>query len=293
MPSRITGTALSALVASLMMSGLASADPIRVGSKNFTEQFVVAEIYAQALEKAGIEVQRRTNLGATLIAHQALVSGEIDFYPEYTGTALASVVRGELKGDAQSIYDQVKTFYESNFALTLLDASGINNGYAIVTLPETAERLKISNLSELGPVSGELSFGAEGGFAERLDGLPGMKAVYGIEFEEFRTFAQLGIRYDALARGAIDVGYGFTTDWQIAESNLTILEDDKQLFPPYFLVPIIRQDTLAENPQVGEVLNRVSALLTSDNVRQMNGFVDRDRRDPEDVATEFLQQNGL
>lgn len=291
MVSKFILFATAALTAGI--AGQAMADPIRVGSKNFTEQFVVAEIYAQALEKAGIEVQRRTNLGATLIAHQALVSGEIDFYPEYTGTALAAVVKGELEGDAQTIYNTVKDYYETNLDLTLLDPSGINNGYAIITLPATAERDNLRTLTDLGPVSGNLSFGAEGGFGDRKDGLPGLKEVYGIEFKEFRIFAQLGIRYDALANGSIDVGYGFATDWQIEDGGLTILEDDKGLFPPYYLVPVIRQDALEANPEAAEVLNRVSALLTTDNVRALNASVDRDREEPADVAAKFLEENGV
>jgi osmoprotectant transport system substrate-binding protein len=266
------------------------AQAVKVGSKNFTEQFIVAEIYAEALEGAGIKAQTRTNLGATLIAHAALLNGDIDLYPEYTGTALAHVVKGDLSGSADQVYTRVKDYYEKNLHLTLLEPTRIDNGYAIVVLPETAARYKLKTLSDLGPVSKNLSFGAEGSFADRSDGLPGMNRVYGIRFKEFRNLAKLGIRYSALTSKNIDVSFGFTTDWQIAEDRLIVLDDDKHLFPPYFLVPVIRQDTLAKNPKIAEVLNKVSRLLTTENMRAMNAAVERDRQEPKDVATEFLKQ---
>ncbi|TXR47711.1 glycine betaine ABC transporter substrate-binding protein [Phyllobacterium endophyticum] len=272
-------------------SGLAQT--VKIGSKNFTEQFVVAEIYAQALEKAGVTVERRLNLGATLIAHSALTSGEIDLYPEYTGTALAAVVKGDLSGSADKIYKDVKDYYEKNLQLTLLEPTQINNGYAIITLPETAEKYKLKTLTDLGPASKELSFGAEGGFGERKDGLPGLKQVYGIEFKDFRIFAKLGIRYSALTSKNIDVSYGFSTDWQIADSSLVVLDDDKHLFPPYYLVPVIRQDALAKNPKIAEVLNKVSPLLTNEIMRDLNAAVERDKKEPKEVAAEFLKEKNI
>jgi osmoprotectant transport system substrate-binding protein len=269
------------------------AQVIRVGSKNFTEQFIVAEIYAQALERAGIKAQTRTNLGATLIAHAALLNGDIDLYPEYTGTAMAHVVKGDLSGTAEQTYDTVKNYYEKNLHLTLLAPTRVNNGYAIVVLPETAAKYQLRTLTDLGPASKNLSFGAEGSFADRSDGLPGMARVYGIHFKDFRNLAKLGIRYSALTSRNIDVSFGFTTDWQIAQDKLVVLDDDKHLFPPYFLVPVIRQDTLAKNPKIADVLNRVSALLTNDNMRSMNAAVERDKEEPKDVAAQFLKERGI
>jgi len=269
------------------------AQVVRVGSKNFTEQFIVAEIYAQALDNAGIKAQTRTNLGATLIAHAALLNGDIDLYPEYTGTAMAHVVKGDLSGSAEQTYETVKNYYEKNLHLTLLEPTHINNGYAIVVLPETATKYKLKTLSDLGPASKNLSFGAEGSFADRSDGLPGMSRVYGIHFKDFRNLAKLGIRYSALTSKNIDVSFGFTTDWQIAEDGLVVLSDDKHLFPPYFLVPVIRQDTLARNPKIADVLNKVSSLLTNENMRAMNTAVERDKEEPKDVAAQFLRGKGL
>lgn len=286
----------SLAVATATLIGLsfpAYAEAVKIGSKNFTEQFVVAEIYAQALEKAGVEVERRLNLGATLVAHTALTNGEIDLYPEYTGTALAAVVKGDLSGSADKIYGEVKGYYEKNLKLTLLEPTKINNGYAIITLPETAEKFKLKTLTDLGPVSKDLTFGAEAGFGERKDGLPGLKQVYGIEFKEFKIFAKLGIRYSALTAKDLDVSYGFATDWQISENKLVVLADDKNLFPPYYLVPVVRQDTLAKNPKIAEVLNKISPLLNNENMRELNAKVDRDKEEPADVAEEFLKAQGI
>jgi osmoprotectant transport system substrate-binding protein len=281
------------VLVSLFLAAPSRAQIVRVGSKNFTEQFIIAEIYAQALNAAGIRAQTRPNLGATMIAHAALLNGDIDLYPEYTGTALAHVVKGDLSGSADQIYQTIKSYYEKNLRLTLLAPGSLNNGYAIVVLPQTASQYHLTNLSDLGRVSKELSFGAEGSFADRSDGLPGMARVYGIQFKEFRNLAKLGIRYSALTSKNIDVSFGFTTDWQIAQDKLVVLEDDKHLFPPYFLVPIIRQDSLAKNPQIAEVLNHVDSLLTNERMRTMNAAVERDKEEPKDVAAGFLKTQGL
>lgn len=285
-----TGILASAFIG---LATQANAQAVKIGSKNFTEQFVVAEIYAQALEKAGVEVERRLNLGATLVAHTALTNGEIDLYPEYTGTALAAVVKGDLSGSAEKIYGEVKDYYEKNLKLTLLEPTKINNGYAIITLPETAEKYKLKTLTDLGPASKDLTFGAEAGFGERKDGLPGLKQTYGIEFKEFKIFAKLGIRYSALTSKDLDVSYGFATDWQISENKLVVLEDDKNLFPPYYLVPVVRQDALTKNPKIAEVLNKISPLLNNENMRELNAKVDRDKEEPADVAAEFLEAQGI
>jgi osmoprotectant transport system substrate-binding protein len=287
---KAAGLGIAVALASVLS---AQAEPVKIGSKNFTEQFIVAEIYAQALEKAGIEVEKRLNLGATQIAHTALTSGEIDLYPEYTGTALAAVVKGELTSNADQIYADVKKHYEEQLKLTLLKPTAINNGYAIILLPEKAEEFKLKTLSDLGPASKDLTFGAEGTFGERKDGLPGLEKVYGIKFKEFVQFAKLGIRYSALTSKQIDVSFGFSTDWQIEDNKLAVLEDDKGLFPPYYLVPVVRQDALAKNPKIAETLDKIAPLLTNEKMRALNAAVERDRKEPAEVAAEFLKSEGL
>ncbi|WSH38156.1 glycine betaine ABC transporter substrate-binding protein (plasmid) [Rhizobium ruizarguesonis] len=271
----------------------ASAETIKVGSKNFTEQFILAEMYAAVLENAGITVERKINLGGTLIAHQALVAGEIDLYPEYTGTALASVVKGEMSTDAEKVYTQVKDFYAKQFNLTWLKPSGINNGYVIVVRQETAQANNLKSLSDLAKVSKTLVFGGGAEFPDRADGLPGLKRVYGAEFKEFKQFAKLGLRYDALEQKDIDVANGAATDWQIGSKNLVPLADDKGLFPPYYVAPVVRQDVLKANPKVAELLEAVGTHLDNEKMRVLNAKVETDHEEAKDVAVEFLEENGL
>jgi osmoprotectant transport system substrate-binding protein len=287
------GSIVAGVLLSLVAAAPVQAQTVRVGSKNFTEQYIVAEIYAAALENGGIKVERKINLGGTLIAHQALVTGEIDVYPEYTGTALIAVLKGEVSGDAQKVYEQVKDFYEKQYKVTWLKPAGINNGYVLIVRQDTADKYKLKTLSDLGKVADDLSLGAGPEFADRKDGIPGLKAVYGIRFKEFKQFAKLGLRYDALSGKQIDVANGFATDWQIAQQNLVTLEDDKNLFPPYFIAPVIRQDAVAKNPKVVEILNNVSALLDNNTMRRLNAKVEQGREEPRDVAHDFLKEKGV
>ncbi|AYG59968.1 glycine betaine ABC transporter substrate-binding protein [Rhizobium jaguaris] len=270
-----------------------AADAVKIGSKNFTEQFIVSEIYAQALEKAGVRVERRFNLGTTAIAHTALLSGDIDLYPEYTGTALADVVKGDLSGSAEDIYATVKKYYEDHFKVTLLKSSNIDNGYAIMMLPATAQKYHLKTLTDLGPVSDKLVFGAEAGYEDRKDGLIGLRDIYGIKFKDYKVLAKLGLRYSALQSGDLDVSFGFGTDWQIKDQGLVVMEDNKHLFPPYYLVPFVRQDAVAKDPRIAEVLDKVDPLLTSERMRELNAEVDRDEEEPADVAAKFLSENGF
>ncbi|MEJ6785345.1 glycine betaine ABC transporter substrate-binding protein [Aminobacter sp. Piv2-1] len=271
----------------------AAAEPIKVGSKNFTEQFILAEMYAAVLENAGFEVERKINLGGTLIAHQALTTGQIDLYPEYTGTALSAVVKGEVSTDAQKVYDQVKDFYAKEFKLNWLKPTGINNGYVIVVRGETAQEKNLKSLSDLAKVSGEMVFGGGPEFPDRKDGLPGLKRVYGAEFKEFKQFAKLGLRYDALQQKDIDVSNGSATDWQIEQQNLVPLEDDKGLFPPYYVAPVVRQQTLDANPKIAELLEAIGPKLDNATMRALNARVENDREEPRDVAVSFLKDKGL
>lgn len=285
-----------ALAGAALLAALASpaiAQTVKVGSKNFTEQYVLAEIYAAALENVGIKVVRKINLGGTLIAHQALTTGEIDLYPEYTGTALISVVKGKVQSDPDAVYKEVKEFYETNFKVTWLKPDAINNGYALLVRPETAAAHNLKTLSDLGKVASKLILGAGPEFSERADGLPGLKATYGAVFKEFKQFAKLGLRYDALAAKQIEVANGFATDWQIADGKLVALDDDKNLFPPYYVAPVIRQDTLAANPKIAATLDALSPLLDNDTMRKLNARVEKDREEPKDVAKAFLKEKGV
>ena len=287
---------LSAIAAAVMATVAfkpAAAEAIKVGSKNFTEQYILAEMYAALLEDAGFEVERKINLGGTLIAHQALTTGEIDLYPEYTGTALSAVVKGTMSTDAQKVYDEVKAFYAKEFSLTWLQPTGINNGYVIVVRNETAEAEGLKTLSDLAKVSKTLVFGGGAEFPDRADGLPGLKRVYDAEFKEFKQFAKLDLRYDALSQKDIDVVNGAATDWQIGAQGLTALVDDKGLFPPYYVAPVVRQQALDANPKMAEILESLGSHLDNATMQVLNAKVETEHEEAKDVAEAFLKEKGL
>ncbi|MDX5629387.1 MULTISPECIES: glycine betaine ABC transporter substrate-binding protein [unclassified Brenneria] len=283
----------------LFIAGLSAVAPavqaadFIVGSKNFTEQYILAEIYASALEQAGIPVQRKINLGGTLIAHAALLKGDIDMYPEYTGTALSAVVKGELSSDADNVYQQVKSTYAEKYQLAWLAPAKLNNGYALLVSKATAEKYQLKTLSDLAKAAPQLTIGAGAEFGDRQDGLKGLEQVYGIKFKSFRQFAKVGLRYDALAAGQIDVANGFATDWQIAEGQYVPLTDDRHLFPPYFVAPVVREQALKAQPQAEAVLNKVSALLDNATMQRLNAAVEKDKEEPADVAQAFLREKGI
>jgi len=289
-PRGLAVTLALALLPALVVT--ADAAGLRIGSKNFTEQVVLGELYAQALEAKGVKVERKLNMGGTLIAHQALVSGEIDMYPEYTGTALANVLKAETMTDPDAVYQKVKAHYERELKLTWLKPTKINNTYVLVVLPETAQKHQLKTLSDLAKVSKQLVLGAGPEFRNRKDGVPGLKAKYGIEWKEDRQFA-IGLRYQALANRQVDVIDGYATDGQIAAQKLVKLTDDKRLWPPYFVAPVARPQALRDTPQAEAVLDQVSALLDDVSMSEMNWRVDGNKEEPKDVARDFLRTKGV
>lgn len=279
----------------LAAAGLALSVPalgqVRVGSKNFTEQFIVAEIYAQALEAAGIKVERKLNLNGTLIAQKALEEKQIDLYPDYTGTMLLVVLKAEPMTDQKAVYDKVKAEYATR-GFVVLNESPMNNTYNMVVRPETAAQYKLETLSDLARVANQLKIGAGPEFRDRKDGLPGLKAKYGMEFKEDLQMA-IGLRYQALSNKQIDVVNGYATDGMISALKLKRLKDDKNLWPPYYLAPIVRKDALDANPKIAEVLNRVGAMIDESTMAEMNFKVDGDKEEPKDVARGFLKAKGV
>ena len=285
----LAGSAMA--LASLVPVASQAQQTVRVGSKNFTEQFVLAEIYAQALDAAGIKTEKKLNLGGTLIAHKALEEKQIDFYPEYTGTMLLAVLKQEPLSDPKAVYDKVKEAY-AKMGLAVLNQSNLNNGYVMVVRAETAQKYKLETLSDLTKVAKELKIGAGPEFRDRKDGLPGLKAKYDMVFGEDLQMA-IGLRYQALKNDQIQVVNGYSTDGMISALKLKRLRDDKSLWPPYYVVPVICKEVLDGNPKIGEVLNKVSALLDESTMAQMNLQVDGEKLEPKDVARDFLKAKGL
>src|SRR5436190_4533930 len=281
---------LAAAASALLLAAAPALAQVKVGSKHFTEQFIVAELYAQALEAAGIKVERKINLGGTLIAHKALEEKQIDLDPEYTGTMLLAVLKAEPMTDRKAVYEKVKSEYAAKGFVVLNEA--MNNGYDMVVRPETAAQYKLETLSDLAKVSKELKLGAGPEFRDRKDGLPGLKATFGIEFKEDLQMA-IGLRYQALANKQIDVVNGYSTDGMISAMKLKRLKDDKGLWPPYYLTPVVRKEVLDANPKVAGVLNQVSGLLDEASMTEMNYKVDGEKEEPKDVARAFLKAKGI
>jgi osmoprotectant transport system substrate-binding protein len=266
---------------------------VRVGSKDFTEQFIIGEMYAQLLEDAGFQVQRRLNLGGTPVAQQALLSQEIDLYPEYTGTGLLTVLRLPVSADRQQVFETVRDAYADQFNLVWLEPAPMNNTQALAMTRERAEQLGIRTISDMVARADELVMAGPPEFQEREDGLPGLRQAYGdFNFREYRS-VDPGLRYQALTQGQADVVVAFGTDGEIAAFDLVLLEDDQGLFPPYQVAPVVRQELLDASPRVAEVLNALSPRLTDEVMQRLNYEVSGNQREPADVAREFLESEGL
>jgi osmoprotectant transport system substrate-binding protein len=275
-------------------SASGSGATIKVGSKDFTEEFIVAELYALVLENAGLTVERKINLGGTPVAQAAIVNGDIDLYPEYTSTGLLTVLKKDPIKDPKEILSTVKQEYEKQFKLTWLDASPFNDTNGLAVTQATADKYGLKTYSDLAAKSSELVFGGPAEFAEREDGIKGLATTYGgFVPKELKQLGTGPLRYDALKNGDIDVVVVFTTDARIAADKLVVLEDDKTFYPIYNIAPVVRQDTLAANPQIADALNQLAPLLTSEVITGLNAQVDIDGKEYAVVAKEFLDKSGL
>lgn len=262
---------------------------IRVGSKDFTEGLLVSEIYALALEDAGYEVERVFDIAGSLV-HTTLTNDEIDLYPEYTGTGLLSILGMDMITDPEEVYNTVKEEYEKQFQITWLDYSAANDGQGLAIRTQVANELGIKTISDLQKHASELRFASQGDFDEREDGLPGLEKIYG-EFNWKSTKVyDGGLKYAVLKNNKGDVTPAYTTDGPLADKEeFTLLEDDKQCWPPYNLAPVVRDNVLNDNPEIADVLNKVSAALNTDNLTELNAKVDVDKEEYEDVAKEFYE----
>jgi osmoprotectant transport system substrate-binding protein len=269
-------------------------DTTRVGSKNFTEALLLGELYSQLLEDNGLAVRRRLDLGGTDIAMAALRRGEIDLYPEYTGTALLVVLKQGLQGDAVQTFEYVKHQYETRYGLTWLDPAPMNNTEALATTQALAARYGLHTLSDVAAKAPQLRLGAVPEFVSRPDGLPGLKRVYGgFAFKEIRL-VDFGLKYKALLDGDVDIVVAFGTDGAIVADDLVVMRDDKHLFPPYQVAPVVRIETLKARPQIAQLLNGVAPLLTDRVMQTLNNAIDGPQKgEPADVARAFIKDHGL
>ena len=286
--------ALSLIAAAPLVASCGGGDSVKIGSKNFTEELILGELYAQSLETSGLRVTRKLNLGTTDIAMAALQRGEIDLYPEYTGTALLTVLHLPPDSDPKRSYLTVKNAYSSRYGLVWLDPAPMNDTQALATTRDVAGRYALGRLSDLGAKADELRLGAVPEFLTRPDGLPGLQKRYGgFRFKAVKTIDN-GLKYQALEHGDVDVIIAFSTEGQLKADGLVVLEDDKHLFPSYAVAPVVRKATLDAKPSLAAPLNKLAPLLTNDVMQNLNLQVDgKQKREPADVARDFLKQNGL
>ena len=263
---------------------------IRVGSKDFTESLIVAEIYSLALEAAGFTVDRTGHNLASGIIHNAIVNGEIDLYPEYTGTGLLTVLGLPLMTDPLDVYELVRREYYERFQITWLDFTGAHNGQGIVVRTDLARELGIVTISDLQPHAHTLRFVSTAEFLDREDGLPAMVAAFGpFDFYSVNIMGG-GARYEALRTNAADVSVAFTTDGHLYNTHYyTLLVEDIVIWPPYNLVPIVRNAILDEHPGVADALNRLAPYFTTPALLHMNSQVIVYGRDIQEVAREFFE----
>lgn len=263
-----------------------------VGSTNFDEQALVAEMYALALEDAGFTVERRYQLGSREVVLPALTAGEIDVYPEYVGTALEFLNdgAGEATGDADASTELLRGYFEEE-GVDVLEPSAAEDKNGLVVTAETAEEYGLEVTSDLADVAGELTLGGPPECPERPLCIPGYEEAYGITFGEFRALTIGPVTIEALSADEIDVALLFTTDGVIAENDWVLLEDDEGLQPAENIVPVVR--TEANSAELTEALDAVSAVLTTENVTEMIRQLRVDLADPADVAQTFLTDEGV
>lgn len=263
------------------------ADVIRVGSKDFTENEIVGELYALALEDAGYEVERIFDIAGSVI-HTSIVSDEIDLYPEYTGTGLISILQLDPLTDPQEVYDTVKEAYEEQFSLTWLDYAQANDGQGLFISKAASDEYGILTISDLQANADKLRFASQGEFDEREDGLPGLEKIYGpFAFKSSKIYDN-GLKYSIVENDEADVAPAYTTEGRLAETDkFVLLEDDRQAWPPYNLAPVVRDNVLEEKPDIPEILGKVNAALDTETITALNAKVDVDKEEVEDVAADF------
>jgi osmoprotectant transport system substrate-binding protein len=265
-----------------------------VSSKFFTEQVVLAELLAQHVEaRTSIHVQRKANLGGTLLVQKAMLSGDVDLYVEYTGTALTAVLGEIPQGDSDAVYQRVKEEYARRFAFEVTEPLGFANSFAMAVRGEDARNQHLVTMSDLVPVAPRWRVGVGYEFLERPDGYRGWTERYGLRFSKEPSVLDLGLLYRALAEKKVDIVAGNSTDGLIDALGFVPLTDDRHYFPPYDAVPVVRRTALEKFPQLRAALSDLAGKISEDEMRHLNRQVDADQRDVATVVQEFRVKKGL
>ena len=288
-----------AAITALLCAVLAGCSPPRpdhpvIGAKNFTEQVVLGELLAQEIEeKSDLDVERRFYLAGSYICHQALTSGRIDAYVEYSGTALTAILKQPVDRDPERALATVRNLYQSKYQITVGPPLGFENTFAMVIRGDDAQRLHLTKLSQAARYTPQWRLGVGYEFEQRPDGLRGLSAAYGLKFAGPPRTMDLGLLYRALEARQVDMIAANSTDGPIQTLGLTVLDDDKHYFPPYQAVPLVRDEALQEWPAMQDAIRALAGKVSAKDMRAMNEAVDGEHQDPADVVREFRKSKGL
>ncbi|MGF1933838.1 MAG: glycine betaine ABC transporter substrate-binding protein [Nostoc sp. ChiQUE02] len=267
---------------------------IVVASKDFTEQDILGELLAQQIEATtNLKVARRPRLGGSFVCHNAIKAGIIDAYIEYTGTALTAILKQKPVNSSKEVYEIIKQIYAQQFNLEVMPSLGFENTFAMIIRGEDAKHNNIQTISEATQYTPQWRGGFGYEFLEREDGFPGLAKTYDLRFAKPPQIMDLGLIYRALIQKQVDMVAGNSTDGQISRLGLVVLKDDKQYFPPYETVPIVRQETLKKYPELRKAIASLAGKISADEMRQLNYLVEGELRKIKDVVQEFRKSKGL
>lgn len=285
--SGLSGCSSSKSTAGSDGGGKKNTATIRVGSKDFTENEIVAELYSLALEDAGFKVDRTFDISSSVI-HTSLINNEIDLYPEYTGTGLISILKEDPITDPQKVYDEVKDQYEKKFKVTWLDMAEANDGQGLFVSKRVSDKYNIKTISDLQKHASDIRFASQGEFDERADGIPALEKTYGpFKWKSSKVYDN-SLKYEVVEKDQADAAPAYTTEGQLSQTDkFVLLEDDKHVWPPYNIAPVVRDSVLKANPKIRETLKKVDDTLDTATITKLNAKVDVDKEEYEDVAKEY------
>ncbi|BCL80982.1 glycine/betaine ABC transporter substrate-binding protein [Ktedonobacteria bacterium brp13] len=276
-------------------SASANSNTIVIGSKNYTENIVVGDMMYELLKAKlkGVNVEAKPDLASTLVAWNSLQSGQLNAYPEYTGTGLVDILKKPVNTNPNQVYQTVKQAYSQQYHVDWLNPLGFNNTYAIAVPKSIADEYHLKTISDLAAVSSKLVFGSDPEFYVRQDdGYPALLKEYGLHFASAKQI-DVGLKYEAMANNQIQVTDAYSTDGELVKYNFVVLQDNKHLFPPYYAAPIVRQDTLKAHPEVASILNELAGKIDDATMKQLNYEVDVQHQAADTVAKQFLISKGL
>ena len=290
----LAGLILTSILLTLTACSSQEPKTVVIASKPHSEQYILAEMLSLLIENhTDIKVEKKLGIGGgTSNIHPAMLSGDFDIYPEYTGTGLLFVLKEDLITDSDELYKRVQDRYLEEYNIKWLGLYGFNNTYALAVKESTAQTYNLETYDDLALASKDLVFGAEYDFFERDDGYEALKDAYGFEFKDTKEM-DIGLKYEAIGSDEVDVINAFSTDGLIKQYNLKVLEDNKNFFPAYQAATLIRKETLDKYPELEEVLEKLTGQISDDEMIQMNYQVEKENMDPRDVAEQFLKAKGL